>query len=828
MSRLLIAAAAKKRQVAPPTTADYVATNDSELASILALGSGLDGKVVELNGTFNNRMSLTGNRTLPNGLTIRGANPGQAMIPGFYTSGTNPNITLDGIYMQVRGWPGNNDCFETGSGVMDNWTIKNCIFRHGYGPNQLDFITDFQYPEYNRLSHVVTAGAASVRTALTWMDTGLGGWIECFNRGNAPAYVKVGNDPNIVATTADILMPPNSNVRIEQGVVSHAAAICPTGTVDINFRTEIGISAYLNDAFFVTGGALFTNTKLIGNTFLDLSNAIKASLWGGGTCISMDNVCRRIYQDTGSYPYGNNGFSELYILRNLMEVPFNRQAVPENLVGDARNPHGDLGQMFKTFGPAAKNVYSAGNRSLPTKLRPTAGSQGNFWSDNSMGYEDVYSICDMMLGGAGNGMTIDPSARYAYVYADTILGWESMDQTSNIKIYAGAGTNSYVGRCLASSAQGSSQGYVALEDNYIVPRTANADLIFADWPSRLTASNRQQIEAAMTGLGPLAGKGAADLNYVIDWDTTDYSQVIKWDQLPAGIRYLDQKTLNPNTVYTTPIHKVLGGPPTMTISVDAGCEYQITSDQAGATIVQAWTSASGTINRGQFLQMRRTTSSSNMTRVDLGYTLNGFRSTTFLETKAADPAVFWTSNTSGPAFMDPANTMSGNNGEYTIYFKLKPASLGATRTLANMGGNQLTLEVLSGGSIRLGLRDSAGTAMLSAVGIAPTGALAVGIWAEIIFTVSLISQKVKMWINGDQVTDKDIVPGASAFQGRAINLLQATTGANRWDGNVSSLKFWKNTYTSDGSIPAATPYKTIEGNAATINADPWKVGADAT
>jgi hypothetical protein len=54
-------------------------------------------------------------------------------------------------------------------------------------------------------------------------------------------------------------------------------------------------------------------------------------------------------------------------------------------------------------------------------------------------------------------------------------------------------------------------------------------------------------------------------------------------------------------------------------------------------------------------------------------------------------------------------------------------------------------------------------------------------------------------------------------------LAQAGTNGKRASGTWTSLKLWRN-----DPAGAGTPYKSIQGNAATVNADAWKRGPDAS
>ena len=62
---------------------------------------------------------------------------------------------------------------------------------------------------------------------------------------------------------------------------------------------------------------------------------------------------------------------------------------------------------------------------------------------------------------------------------------------------------------------------------------------------------------------------------------------------------------------------------------------------------------------------------------------------------------------------------------------------------------------------------------------------------------------------------------------RALNLMATFNGANQVVANVTRIAVWKEAL-GDGTLPGSTPYKEYVGPAEIVNADPWKLGSDAT
>jgi hypothetical protein len=74
-----------------------------------------------------------------------------------------------------------------------------------------------------------------------------------------------------------------------------------------------------------------------------------------------------------------------------------------------------------------------------------------------------------------------------------------------------------------------------------------------------------------------------------------------------------------------------------------------------------------------------------------------------------------------------------------------------------------------------------------------------------------------------------VTPTGGQFQtNRTVMFLDSNgLGAAQVKGAVTRVALWYDV-TTDGSLPVSAPYKDIAGDAATVNADPWKQGADAT
>ena len=97
----------------------------------------------------------------------------------------------------------------------------------------------------------------------------------------------------------------------------------------------------------------------------------------------------------------------------------------------------------------------------------------------------------------------------------------------------------------------------------------------------------------------------------------------------------------------------------------------------------------------------------------------------------------------------------------------------------------------------------------------------------VVACIDIIAGTVRAWVDGVQVIDATVTIGTQFMTNRNAVMLDKGGTANQFKGRVERLALWY-AATTDGAEPVAAPYKEITGNAATVNADPWKLGVDAT
>lgn len=177
----------------------------------------------------------------------------------------------------------------------------------------------------------------------------------------------------------------------------------------------------------------------------------------------------------------------------------------------------------------------------------------------------------------------------------------------------------------------------------------------------------------------------------------------------------------------------------------------------------------------------------------------------------------------GPYFQDPAAIGAGI-GAATMEATLAFQPGGTARyDLMQITGGQFRLEVTpSTGSLRLNAKDGGLTVLFPSVDL--TGILpAYGTETEIRVAADLAGGWVKIFVDGALVHDGTLAANSGAFADNRVFRIFEGAGIV---ADVRRIRLWT-TAAADGSAPATAPYKTIEGDAATINADPWKLGTDS-
>ncbi|MDJ0979374.1 MAG: hypothetical protein QNI87_12680 [Erythrobacter sp.] len=821
----------------PAIPADFIVTNDAEWDAVFANDAAtLSGKIVEVQGSGFTARQITGLDIAAEAapLTLR-CEDANAHIPRLRLRGTVTGIDFAGFNFQMTDWPKTHDaCLFFDTGVYDQIRfLDGTTFRHGYEASLADIDTAAQLPEYTRVDHVQTATTTSAAYPLSWLDAAAtGGIIEFFNRGTETVYVATGG-AGVTASAADREVLPGKRQRLglDPTIDTHFAVIAASGTSEVNARAEIGLGYYLANAFQSSGAANMGTLEVRNCLFRDLSNAVKGIPGSTQSLVVMDNDFDRVYQDIAAFALGDGGKARVF--RNLYTLPFSRSGIAENLNGDAGDPHGDTVQMFGPGTHTMRNVWAGGNRQRIGNLRAGATSQGYFISDNDFvpGYEDFVLVSEMLVGGSTAQIAIGEEtvgpARNLLIYGASVVDWSDVDNASPwIAIATDDGESCYIGSSIAPriflGGGNPGRGSDTLELSSKVASAAAVFPLIQQLPAALT---RSKIELAMFSSAEGAGLGMAATRDAIDWTTDDPEAVIVWENVPSGVEWRDRSNLTPDTLTELPLQKVLNQRPSQPVSVGAGVEWR-SVDVDGVTEVQAWTSADGTIEPGQFIQIRGTTGASGA-NVTLDLSLNLMAQSVRLTSSSIPTQWLVQGATTGwfadPDFIDPGTVRLVQ--EMKIFF---PGAIpgGATRLFSSRSTGS-DIEMFPAGSLAATVEDDTGAKLLNRGVVAPNGTMVPDQWQTLRTEIDHANNRITRTVDGvsqDVPFDAASSGAFSTFEKFSF-LARATDGQAPVATGTLIADMSLQLFDVDGNLLRS---KTISNDASVANADAWHNGGDFT
>lgn len=188
----------------------------------------------------------------------------------------------------------------------------------------------------------------------------------------------------------------------------------------------------------------------------------------------------------------------------------------------------------------------------------------------------------------------------------------------------------------------------------------------------------------------------------------------------------------------------------------------------------------------------------------------------------------FTSTESGPYFADPATVPAGT-GAITLTADIALASepVDNSPTLFSINGLQLRLQpVLPNNFLRMTVKDNSGTTLVNNVSSA-NGVFTTDVLTTFTCSADLAAGYARVWVDSELVIEETFSSTAPAFQtSRRVALLAEAFGSDQSKGTVQRAAAWFEA-TPDGTLPGGPPHGEIAGGAATVNAHPWKQGADA-
>jgi hypothetical protein len=193
-------------------------------------------------------------------------------------------------------------------------------------------------------------------------------------------------------------------------------------------------------------------------------------------------------------------------------------------------------------------------------------------------------------------------------------------------------------------------------------------------------------------------------------------------------------------------------------------------------------------------------------------------------TTEAGAAAFFTTTGTGPYFIDTADP-GANVERIEVKIKFRPnANPGATVRLFSQTSTGADVYVTSGGLYGSTLENGDGGGL--GIGNSSTNII-LNSWQEVLYDADQVAGTVNLYLNGSNIGTKSWTPVTSNdfFQTtRNFGFLAVEGGSQAvpsgWD--FEFLEMYKTV------LGTRTLHKRIEGNAATVNADAWKLGTNAT
>lgn len=661
-----------------PATFDYIITNDAGWASIPAPLLANGGRIGVEPGTYT---AKTITATPSARLTFAGTNPSNKPVIDRMVLGNCSNITLEDLSPRCSAWA-NND--QTAAGLLVSGTVNGLIARRldirgNYRGSYADVDVVNTLPEYACIAADVTGDAI---TSLEITSAFVGDLMAdgTYNLDFSPAG---GTGAAATFTVSG------------GNIVSTNLTAGGSGYNQNSHRTRRAIWAgqrRLLD-WMPWGVRGISGGNLVGAIFEDCSiknvtNAIKpATATGGITIIGCD--FERVYMDYMSFGITHpTAPFPVTIMFNTGRLPF---SVSQK---DAGDPHSDWVQFY------ADDIGTTGQ--ITTQDWDNINIIGNIFQDGTCrGAIQGMIIADMPSGVSyagtkivgnhiasktmGIGITL-VNPKDAYVYGNSIIRHDHTDAVNNtgiVKITVpgvqdnpGGGYYAYgrslVGNNISELIETTGWGPPEIS----VSRFPNTNLGLRGATNAYTAvfanpsaarDTVAEITAAYTPIGAHVGRGAFGISSIINHSTRTYTP----SNEPSYIEFSDLTGQSLSTLVTSEWSRVLGGVNGRAITISGG-EYSIASDAAG-TGATAFTSSAGTVNPGQFVRIRRTTSASNGATSSVTLTI-GTETFDWSVTTIATPYVAVDNGGTARSVVSPVSSETGIR-KLVVAFRAKPDSL---------------------------------------------------------------------------------------------------------------------------------------------------------
>lgn len=400
----------------------------------------------------------------------------------------------------------------------------------------------------------------------------------------------------------------------------------------------------------------FENLTVRNCFFRSLTSCLKPSTQFGDF-IAVWNWFDLYYEDAISTGASND--SGTYIISN------NFMTRPCGLGSDTGNPHSDAVQVrLVGANHTLISMVTEGNIRYQGDARGVGQANLNSSDDDGGIYIEGASRFNLWISGdpsgnpsgANSGDTHAPEfywmssgSVYANIIARGAPGTGTGSLTTIGRTYAGE-PPSIVGDGVGSLFNGRGSNLI----NNTVIANVEADYLdafdgingsFTSFSrSYGTRANLIDLKAkVVAAFKPKIGGPIEHLRDMYDYETG----LPNWSETRSYLPIANVRDLGRSVVYTTGWLPVINGPDGQSISVPAGTTWQKADDSSGTNATSA-TSTSGVVDRGQYVQLIRTTSPDYSESVSYGVTLNGYAYSKYLTTDSQ--AQFATADNAGAAY----------------------------------------------------------------------------------------------------------------------------------------------------------------------------------
>jgi len=721
-----------------PSPADYTATTEGELDTIIALGATtLNNKRIALSSRNWSQRTIT--LAPATAVTFVSQTPAsRSNLIRWKIGAGAANLFFEDVQHVTDAWGATslNDVLAyNGTGVVGACTWTRCGFKGGYGgpgstgnlwTNNINPTGISRYPEYACITPTFDATGAVVGSTI--------------QRNNVSGLLADGvhalTFSNVSSTIVFTTVPTGWTFTVSGGIITTVtpgtggasnATLATNGSIGVlskclSWTGQNRMIDYLKfgvqrDASSVSVAGL---QSFIDCDFADLANAIKFTPPGGVYIAGCTFDC--IYMDTVALGIGTDGDTG-----GPVTLRFNTYTRGFSAQGDPGDPHADMMlQMYMDDQGGTQTTVEWGPITVEGNVCYDGNSRGHgqimLLADNPVGvfYKDVrivgniglsrLSTIGMQSEGVRNAYIYrNTIARYLYDHADNATGGAVKSTIAPPAGQAGVGEQSFWANNILENTSGMDGG-VSVSGDVILGSQGSTlayATVFSTPPTDAAGSGtwpttRSAVLAAFSPTAGYVGKGAAGADGYVDYAAKTINTAME----PVFVVFDSLSNQTTSASVSSAWRKIIGGPDTGTYAVTNGT-VQFADDVAGTNATG--TSTSGSYTRGKYMRLNLTNSVSGSTATVATITFNGSWARTFSSTTASSASfpVVALDTTTPDLFRRASGTLGtdGNVGTLALQrFKMASAPA-ATQTLwgSSSGTARVQLQLLTTGKLRLNL-----------------------------------------------------------------------------------------------------------------------------